>query len=232
MALLFPTQVVPSAAHSTSVNQGAVAKATSTTNKVSAASLTLRDATLSEVIDLYETLGGRTVIRPTQLREAKLNVRSERDMTRAEAVQALETILAMNQLTTIPQGEKFVKVVSQQQGVTEGKPFNENSVSLDSTAAQQNESHLYTITPNDWKVVQVGTMAPLPGVSVFRTDNHFVTRNNYADSSPAKGTTVTVGSSEGKRPATLAGERISIREQEKRNRGLTASVSGATPGTV
>ena len=220
-----------------------------------AATLNLQDATLGQVIDLYENVGGRTVIRPNNLPETRLSLRSEKDVTRAEAAQALETILAMNQLTTIPQGERFVKVVAQHQATTEAKPF---LAPLDLIVAPQNQSQLYTITPNDSKHrVEVGTMAPLAGVSVSRSDSSLLASNDRKfGNSSLNGTTVAADTGVGDigAPSRVADRtpvsarrnsepgplptstfyKKSLEEQKKqRHWGLTASTSsGNSPATV
>src|SRR5437899_2098883 len=83
------------------------------------------DADAVQVLDFYQLLTGRTVIRPTSLPLTKISIRTETALTRREAIQALDTILAMNQITMIPQGDKFVKAVPQAQATTEAKEFNE-----------------------------------------------------------------------------------------------------------
>lgn len=84
-----------------------------------------QDADLIQVLDVYQELTGRTVMRPASLPATKITIRSQTTLTRREAIMALDTILAMNQITMIPQGEKFVKAVTQAQAVTEAKPFTE-----------------------------------------------------------------------------------------------------------
>lgn len=88
-----------------------------------------QDTDLSQVLDFYQELTGLTVVRPASLPAAKVTIRSQTPLTRTEAVQALDTILAMNQITMIPQGTKFIKAVPQAQAPTEGAQFNTTSVS-------------------------------------------------------------------------------------------------------
>ena len=83
------------------------------------------EADAVQVLDFYQLLTGRTVIRPTALPKTTISIRTETALTRKEAVQALDTILAMNQITMIPQGDKFVEAVPQAQATTEAKEFNE-----------------------------------------------------------------------------------------------------------
>lgn len=93
-----------------------------------------QDADLIQVLEVYQDLTGRTVMRPNNLPQTKITIRSQTPLTRKEAIQALDTILAMNQITMIPQGEKFVKAVAQATAPTEAARFNELDVEdLDET---------------------------------------------------------------------------------------------------
>ena len=84
-----------------------------------------QDADLLQVLEFYQDLTGRTVIRPATLPQTKISVRTQTPLTRREAVQLLDSILAMNQITMVPQGEKFVKAVGEAQAQTQAREFNE-----------------------------------------------------------------------------------------------------------
>ena len=85
------------------------------------------DTPLDQVLDVYQELTGRTVLRPNNLPQTKVTIRSETPLTRKEAIQALDSILSMNQVTMVPQGEKFVKAVPFSQAPTEGSRFSKLS---------------------------------------------------------------------------------------------------------
>jgi len=87
--------------------------------------IAFQDADLIQVLAIYQDLTGRTVMRPSSLPPTKISIKTQTALTRREAIQALDTILAMNQITMIPQGEKFVKAVPQGQATTEAAAFNE-----------------------------------------------------------------------------------------------------------
>lgn len=84
-----------------------------------------QDADLFQVLEFYQDLTGRTVIRPATLPPTKISVRTQTPLTRREAVQLLDSILAMNGITMVPQGEKFVKAVAEAQAQVQGREFNE-----------------------------------------------------------------------------------------------------------
>jgi general secretion pathway protein D len=82
------------------------------------------EADLSQVLEIYQELTGRTVLKPNTLAQAKISIRTQTPLTRAEAVQALDSILSMNGITMVPQGEKFVKAIQEAQAGQAGQQFN------------------------------------------------------------------------------------------------------------
>lgn len=72
----------------------------------------LPDADLDTVLNVYEQLTGRIVIRPQQLTAATYNLRIKQAVTKAEAIIAIETALAVNGIGLSPLGDKFLKVVN------------------------------------------------------------------------------------------------------------------------
>jgi general secretion pathway protein D len=66
---------------------------------------------LSLVIPELETLTGRTVLRQQGLPNVEITLVFKTPPTRAEALQALETVLNLNQIALIPLGDKFVKML-------------------------------------------------------------------------------------------------------------------------
>ena len=83
------------------------------------------EADLTHVLNFYQQLTGRTVLRPQTLPQTKITLNSQTPLTRREAVQALDSILSMNQITMVPQGDKFVKAVPAPQSPTEAREFNQ-----------------------------------------------------------------------------------------------------------
>ena len=81
--------------------------------------LMLPDADINTVLDVLETLTGRIIIRPQQLVTATYNLKINKPISKAEAIVAIETALAVNGIGLSPLGEKFLKVVNLQQVRTE-----------------------------------------------------------------------------------------------------------------
>ena len=78
-------------------------------------------APVDQVLQFYGDLTSRTLL-PAPGISASITLRSQTDLTIPEAIQAIKTILAMNNIGLVDAGDKFVKVVSiaaiQQEGLT------------------------------------------------------------------------------------------------------------------
>lgn len=79
----------------------------------------LPDADIDTVLGLLEIYTGRSILRPQQLPTATYRLVIDRKLPKSEAVLALETILALNQVAVAPMGDKFLKVVALAQVKTE-----------------------------------------------------------------------------------------------------------------
>ncbi|MDG2167125.1 MAG: secretin N-terminal domain-containing protein [Opitutales bacterium] len=75
------------------------------------APLILRGDSVDSVLALLEKLTGRSIIRPQGLPAPLFNFTSQKPLTVAERIVALESLLALNGIAVIPQGELFLKVV-------------------------------------------------------------------------------------------------------------------------
>lgn len=80
-------------------------------------------ADLEQVFEYYAKLTGRTILRPANLAAPPIKLRTETDLTRREFIQALDSVLAMNGISMIPVGDKFVKAVPAAQANQEGAPL-------------------------------------------------------------------------------------------------------------
>ncbi len=79
------------------------------------------ESDLSQFLDFYQKLAQKTVIRASTLPSPpKLYLHTETDLSRKEAVEAMDAVLAQNGITMLPLGDKFVKAVpsltAQQEG--------------------------------------------------------------------------------------------------------------------
>jgi general secretion pathway protein D len=81
--------------------------------------LNMPNAPLESALDLYATLVDRVLLRPPQLAGGPINLKFD-GLTREEAIEAMNAVFALNNISVIPVGEKFVKIVPSQQAVQEG----------------------------------------------------------------------------------------------------------------
>jgi len=85
-------------------------------------------AELTQVLDLYSELVNRTILRVSTLPGAPITLTTRTLLTKKEAIQALDAILALNGIAMVNVGEKFVKAVPEAAGNTAGAPFDTTSV--------------------------------------------------------------------------------------------------------
>lgn len=71
----------------------------------------LRDETVSQVLDLMQRWTGKSILRPQALPASVYTLSLPASITRDEALLALETLLNLNGIAVIQQGDKFLKVV-------------------------------------------------------------------------------------------------------------------------
>jgi general secretion pathway protein D len=76
-------------------------------------------ADVSQVLDIYAKLVNRTILRAA-LPDAKIILKTQTPLTRTEAIEALQAVLAMNNISLIPMGDKFLKVVQSDQANSAG----------------------------------------------------------------------------------------------------------------
>ena len=89
--------------------------------------INFRGADLNQVLEIYSMLVNRTVLRQATLPAAPIVLKTQGQLTKREGIQALDAVLALNGMTMVNVGEKFVKAVAEAQGNTAGAPFNTNS---------------------------------------------------------------------------------------------------------
>ena len=76
--------------------------------------LMLPDADIDTMLTALEQLTGRIIIRPQQLTTATYNLKIKAAVTKAEAIVAIETSLALNGIGLAPLGDKYLKVINLQ----------------------------------------------------------------------------------------------------------------------
>jgi general secretion pathway protein D len=85
-----------------------------------------RSADLTQVLEIYSTMVNRTILRPATLPAPTVTLTTRGQLTMREGIQALEAVLALNGITMINMGDKFVKAMPEAQGNTAGGRFDTN----------------------------------------------------------------------------------------------------------
>jgi general secretion pathway protein D len=110
---------------------------------------------LADFLAIYSELSGKTVLRAAVLAGQPISFRTQTPLTRREAMQAFDTLLAMNGITMINQGKKFVKAVPFAQAPNEGALWSKG----DSTNLP--ESSRYTAQIMQLKYVKPSELVPV-----------------------------------------------------------------------
>ena len=100
----------PAAAAPNNVAAPAPVEKPSAPAEVPAYSYNFQGVDVNQVLDLYADLVGRTVLRAS-LPNASIVLHTQSQLTKSEAMQALQAVLALNGISLINVGDKFVKVV-------------------------------------------------------------------------------------------------------------------------
>ncbi len=81
------------------------------------------NASINAVLEYYARLTKRTLI-PAPNLAGQITFRAQTELTVEEAIQAMDSVLALNGITTVPIGDKFLKVVQIAMGKAEVPPVN------------------------------------------------------------------------------------------------------------
>jgi len=120
------------------------------------------DVDLDFVLDeTYSKLVGRTVLRAT-LPAVKIKIRTATDLTKKEAIEALDSVFAMNGITMIPVGDKFVKAVANTLAQAQATKFHTNADGSLSEADQYT-SQIVTLK-SVYPTEIIPTLQPFAGV--------------------------------------------------------------------
>jgi type II secretory pathway component GspD/PulD (secretin) len=87
-----------------------------------AQAIQFKEAELEQVLRLYAEISGRSVIRSGNLPDVKITFSNQTPMTAVEVLQALDTVLAAQGITTVYLGSQYVKVVPVREAPMEPAP--------------------------------------------------------------------------------------------------------------
>jgi general secretion pathway protein D len=86
--------------------------------------LNFPNSVLENILKMYAELTGRTILRPGNLpANQTITLVSNGKLTRTEAIQAINSVLTLNGISLIPEGERFVKAIQSATVLTEGAAF-------------------------------------------------------------------------------------------------------------
>jgi general secretion pathway protein D len=105
----------------------------------------LRDESIDQILVMVERLTGRTVLRPQAMPAAAITLNLPQSVTRAEAIQAIETLLNLNGIALTPLGTRFLKATPLNLAKSEAPDFIEGST-LGLTPSGRVASKLFQLT--------------------------------------------------------------------------------------
>jgi general secretion pathway protein D len=152
------------------------------TNDIPAKMMAFQEADVSQVLEVYAILTGKTLLRSPQVpMTAKITVRNETALTHQEGIDALNTILGLNGIAMIPEGEKFIKVIPEGGVANAATPFSTNLVDLRPSMTPVAQIYiLKNLTPEDANSI-LTPYAKLPNSIVGVRGSPVLVLRDYAE---------------------------------------------------
>ncbi|MGA2241437.1 MAG: secretin N-terminal domain-containing protein [Verrucomicrobiota bacterium] len=148
---------------------------------IPAGNINFQGVDVSQVLDVYAQLVGRTMLR-AGLPSAQIILRTETPLTKTEAVQALQAVLALNGIALVNVGDKFVKVLPIDQANSAGAKIDR------SDANQLPEMGSYVTHIVQLKYIKPTAMVPLitpfsklPSAAIPLDDNGILVLRDNAE---------------------------------------------------
>jgi general secretion pathway protein D len=104
-------------------DENASADSNGEANEVAAYTYNFQGVDVSQVLDIYADLVGRTLLRAGPI-PGTIILKTQSPLTKTEAIEALQAVLALNGISVVNIGEKFVKVVPSADAPAAGGKFN------------------------------------------------------------------------------------------------------------
>jgi len=104
-------------------------------NEVATIDFEFQGAPITAILEWYSRLTKRSIISAPNL-AGIINFRSQTKLTTDEAIQALDSVLAINNIAAIPLGDKFLKIVPIPSAKQEGIPFGQQVPPADTLGTQ------------------------------------------------------------------------------------------------
>ena len=135
---------------------------------------------LDQFFEIYSMISGRTVLRPYQLQGAPqgITLKAQTEWTQAEAVYAMDAVLALNKIAMITVGEKFVKAIPEAEAPSTGGAL-ANDKDGNSAQAEQfitKVVELKTLKPSELAQLLASFSKIANAVTAFDSNNTIVIR--------------------------------------------------------
>jgi type II secretory pathway component GspD/PulD (secretin) len=143
--------------------------------------LKLAEADLEQVLNLYQEVSARTVIRGADLPPVKISLHNQTPLTRVGALQLLDTALAQNGITMVLAGDEAVKAVANRDAGLETPPtFDARAEDLpDSSSYMTCTVRLKNAQP-DQTVKMLSMAARMPNSVVYVPSGNLLILRDYA----------------------------------------------------
>jgi general secretion pathway protein D len=122
-----PPATTPSATHPPITRLPAAVANAQPEEMIPAGTINFQGVDVDQVLEIYAQLVGRTLLR-AGLPKAQIVLKTETPLTKSEAIEALQAVLALNGIAVVNVGDKFVKVGPVEQANTFGAEINETGV--------------------------------------------------------------------------------------------------------
>ncbi len=121
---------------------------------IPAGNINFQGVDVNQVLEVYAKLVGRTILR-AGLPSAQIVLKTETPLTRTEAIEALQAVLALNGIAVVNIGDKFVKVGPVDQANSFGAEFNKQ------TARELPDMGSYVTQIKQLKFIKPSLMVPV-----------------------------------------------------------------------
>jgi general secretion pathway protein D len=121
-AVVPPTIPAPPTVSSPDTNAPGVSAGSNSEQMIPPGTINFEGVDVDQVLDVYAQLVGRTILR-AGLPQAQIVLKTETPLTKSEAIEALQAVLALNNIAVINVGDKFVKVLQADQANSAGAPI-------------------------------------------------------------------------------------------------------------
>ncbi|HEU6447074.1 MAG TPA: secretin N-terminal domain-containing protein [Verrucomicrobiae bacterium] len=136
---------------------------------------------VDQVLEVYAQLVNRTLLR-AGLPSAKIVLKTQTPLTKSEAIEALQAVLALNGISVVNIGDKFVKVMPSGDAPGAGAPINDAPANQlpDLGSYVTHIVQLKYVKPSDMQQV-IQPFAKLPNSIIPLNDNGILILRDYAE---------------------------------------------------